>query len=82
MAIVSLPPELSPTSSLTCALCHNKIPPDKATAGMLDADGQQAFSCISHLSELEKLINGWADFYSELCLKNIMQGGHNAQPYC
>lgn len=46
----------------TCALCGVNLPFARATAGHYDAANQQAFSCVSHLSEVELLIVGWADF--------------------
>lgn len=62
MAITSLPPNITDTSALACVLCSVKLTLDKATAGFWDGDGRQTFACVSHFSEVEKLINGWADF--------------------
>jgi len=49
---------------LTCAICRVKLPLDKATAGLYDCHNRQAFACVSHFMEVEKLIIGWADFIS------------------
>lgn len=62
MAIVSLPPELNIVLPLTCAICRVSLPLKKATAGLRDRTGQQTFACVSHLSDVERLITGWADF--------------------
>ena len=62
MAITKLPSDFQLTEPLTCTICSVKLDLDKATAGMLDCNHQQAFACVSHFSEVEKLITGWADF--------------------
>lgn len=62
MAITKLPPDFKLTEPLTCAICNVKLDLDKATAGMLDSNHQQAFACVSHFSEVERFITGWADF--------------------
>ena len=62
MAITRLPPNTTDTSTLTCAICSVQLPLSKATAGLLNGKGYQAFACVSHFSEVEKLISGWADF--------------------
>lgn len=74
MAIVNLPPDLVSTSTLTCAICSVKLTLDKATAGLLDCNGHQAFACVSHFSEVEKLINGWADFLAKERFKYLRKG--------
>ena len=45
-----------------CSICGIQLVPEKATAGLLDVQGAQAYACVSHLSEVELLIRGWADF--------------------
>ena len=62
MSIVYLPKELQRAFPLTCAICRVRLLLDKATAGLFDADNHQAFACVSHFSEVELLIVGWADF--------------------
>lgn len=62
MSIVYVPKELQLTEPLICAICHVKLLFSKATAGLFNADNQQAFACISHFSEVELLLIGWADF--------------------
>lgn len=61
MAITELVGELQ-ENHLTCAICRVKLWLDKATVGLFDADNHQAFACVSHFSEVELLIVGWADF--------------------
>lgn len=74
-------------SSMTCAVCGVNLTPDKATAGLFDGHNHQAFACISHFLEVEKLIVGWADFIAaerRKCLERgkepsvIIYGGSNA----
>lgn len=62
MAIVYFPPELQYVQQLICSICHVKLLLPKATAGLFDANNHQAFACVSHFSEVELLISGWADF--------------------
>lgn len=58
---VKIPPELNLIVQ-TCAICDVNLPFARATAGHYDATNQQAFACVSHLSEVELLVVGWADF--------------------
>jgi len=60
MAITKLPNFIVPPQ--TCAICDVPLSLGKTTAGLFDCRGHQAFACVSHLSEVEKLIVGWADF--------------------
>lgn len=62
MAITKLPPGFKLDNPHTCAICFVDLTLDKATAGFYDANNHQAFACVSHFSEVEKLILGWADF--------------------
>lgn len=62
MSIVHIPQELQLNEPLTCSICRVRLYFSKATAGFFDADNRQAFACISHFSEVELLIMGWADF--------------------
>ena len=62
-----------PPYKLTCAICRVDLPLAKATAGLYDCHNDQAYACVSHLYEVEKLIVGWADFITaelEKCLKH------------
>jgi hypothetical protein len=86
MAITKLPSFI--TSPQTCAICGVPLILKNATAGLLDCRGRQAFACVSHLSEVEKLIIGWADFtafqrrrFMDLGREpnNLIYGGHNAR---
>lgn len=61
MAITRLPTDIT-TKVLVCAICASDLSLDRATVGLFDADNQQAFACVSHLYEVEKLIIGWVDF--------------------
>ena len=70
--IVHLPSEMQ-VNGLDCALCRVRLSLTRATAGLFDANGQQAFACISHLFEVEKLINGWADFMAQERIKHSQQ---------
>lgn len=70
MAIISVPQDVP--VPLTCAICRVSLPLARATAGLYYCDNRQAFACVSHLSEVEKLITGWADFITaelEKCLE-------------
>lgn len=62
---------------LTCAICRVNLPLSRATAGLYDCDNHQAFSCISHLFEVEKLIVGWADFITTELEKLKQKGSGN-----
>jgi hypothetical protein len=72
MAIVSTTLEL-PTP-LTCVICRVDLSLDKATAGLYDSSNHQAFACVSHFSEVEKLILGWADFITAELQKSLERG--------
>jgi hypothetical protein len=62
MAIVYIPPELGSKRPMACAICGVALALQNATAGLMDANNQQAFACVSHFAEVERLIVGWADF--------------------
>lgn len=62
MAITALPTDSSITRSLECSICCVRLLFRNATAGFFDADNHQAFACVSHFSEVDLLIRGWADF--------------------
>lgn len=62
MAITNFPSSLQHDSLLACAICRVKLSLDKATAGLFNADNRQALACVSHFSEVELLIVGWANF--------------------
>ena len=86
MAITSLPDGIVDLATLTCAICSVKLELSKATAGLFDKDGRQAFACVSHFSEVEKLITGWADYMAaqrqgatldRFKPQNMYRGQHN-----
>jgi len=62
MAITQIPREMSVKDQLACSICRVSLLLSKATAGLFDANNHQAFACVSHFSEVELLIVGWADF--------------------
>lgn len=62
MAIIELPNNQKIDDTLMCSICRVKLLLSKATAGLLNAENRQAFACVSHLSEVDLLIRGWADF--------------------
>lgn len=74
MAVTRLPPNIVDANTLTCAICNVQLPLDKATAGLLDRKGRQSFACVSHFSEVEKLISGWADFMAAERYKYLREG--------
>lgn len=74
MAITKLPSDFLLAEPFTCTICGVKLTLDKATAGMLDSRGQQTFACVSHFSEVEKLIIGWADFTAKERYKSLHHG--------
>jgi hypothetical protein len=47
---------------------------DRATAGPYDAGNRQAFACVSHFLEVERLIVGWADFAAKERYKYLHDG--------
>jgi hypothetical protein len=65
MAIVQIPKEIPVKYHLACSICYVSLLLDKATAGLFDANNRQAFACVSHFSEVELLIVGWADFMAD-----------------
>lgn len=62
MCIVQLPQNLNADNLKACAICRVKLRLSTATAGLFDTDNRQVFACVSHFSEVELLIVGWADF--------------------
>jgi hypothetical protein len=49
-------------NAIICSICGISLALNKATAGLLNAQGEQAYACVSHLSEFDLFIRGWADF--------------------
>lgn len=80
MAITKLPANFKLAEPLTCAICGVDLTVDKATAGMSDSQGHQAFACVSHFSEVEKLILGWADFTTYERYKSLHHGLEPQEP--
>jgi hypothetical protein len=62
MAIIAIPTGMRLSNTSACSICGVKLTLNKATVGLVDADNVQAIACVSHLSEVELLINGWAAF--------------------
>lgn len=77
MGIVRIPQDI--TLPLTCAVCGVDLALDKATAGLYDCNNRQAFACVSHFMEVEKLILGWADFITTELEKYKTLGDKPAQ---
>ena len=67
-----------PPAHLTCAICRVDLPLAKATAGLYDCHNRQAYACVSHFMEVEKLILGWADFISTEIEKCLQHGNEPA----
>ncbi len=65
MAITQIPKEISLKDHRACSICRVSLLLNKATAGLFDANNHQAFACVSHFSEVEMLIVGWADFMAD-----------------
>lgn len=74
MAISKLPSDFKLADPLMCAICSVDLTLDKATAGLVDYSGRQVFACVSHFSEVEKLILGWADFNAQERFKSLHNG--------
>ncbi|WP_159054635.1 hypothetical protein [Streptomyces dysideae] len=63
MAITQLPKEsLVRGQQISCVICSTALSLDKATAGLQDETGLQAFACNEHLKESDSLILGWAEY--------------------
>ncbi len=62
MSIAHFPADLQCVTPMTCSICRARLYLSTATVGLYDAENRQAFACISHFSEVELLIGGWADF--------------------
>ena len=62
MAITKIPKELQRDKPLVCSICRVNLLLSKATAGPFNSENCQCFACVSHFSEVELLITGWADF--------------------
>ena len=73
MAITQLPEEIN-GELLRCSICSVALDIDKATAGFYDAHNKQAFACISHFAEVEKLVLGWVDFAAHERLSFLYDG--------
>lgn len=71
MAITKLQSGYKLPKPLVCAICAVNLTLDQATAGSFDHSRRQVFACVSHFSEVEKLINGWADFFAAEQRKHV-----------
>ena len=89
--IVSIPQNFNANNLKACAICRVQLRLSTATAGLIDASNRQAFACISHFSEVELLIVGWADFLArerreynrqkQNLNTKIYEGWQDARPY-
>lgn len=55
-------PSLFTFTPTVCVLCGVDLSLSHATAGLTDSDGELIITCVSHLTDIDKLILGWADF--------------------
>ena len=62
MSIIYIPQELQIREPVLCAICQGDLRFERATVGLFDANNCQQFACISHFSEEQSFIVGWADF--------------------
>ena len=65
MAIVYSPDNQKPDTMITCVVCREQKPLRTMSAGLVDAQHNQAFACESHYSEFRRLVIGWVDFAIE-----------------
>ena len=65
---------MKPRKTVICVLCSKEIPLTRATAGLLDADGNQAFACNDHFWHGHDYIIGWIDFGASERLKLLSRG--------
>ena len=73
MSITKLPCDLKVNQPIICSICMVDLSLERATAGLFDADNQQAFACVSHLYEVEKLIIGRVDFLIRERYRHLQQ---------
>ena len=76
MAIVSWPDNARLPSSLLCVICKQDRPPAEVSAGLCDADGNQAFACNKHFWFGSQFITGWATFAIEQRRRMLQKGGN------
>ncbi len=76
MPITQFPDDLVPKQILVCAICGQLIPPDKATAGLFNADNFQLFACNAHFWESNRFIVGWIEFAAQERLR-VMHAGRD-----
>jgi hypothetical protein len=74
MPILYFPDDLRPPKTVTCAICGTAVPISKASAGLLDAEGNQAFACSNHFYRGREYIIGWVDFGARIRLKLLGRG--------
>ena len=65
MAIVSWPYSADLPSSLVCVICNQDRPPSEVSAGLCNANGEQAFACNAHFWFGSQFIMGWARFAAQ-----------------
>jgi len=65
MAIIYSPKNTSLLPMATCAICNEEKPLSVMSAGLVDAESNQAFACESHYSEFRRMVIGWVDFAIE-----------------
>lgn len=62
MAIIQYPDDIPSPDLVTCVICREQKPMSSMSAGLVDAQEQQAFACESHYHEFRRLVIGWVDF--------------------
>ena len=65
MAITTWPHDAQVPSLLLCVICKEHRKPSEVSAGLCDANGQQAFACNGHFWFGHQFILGWATFASQ-----------------
>jgi len=74
MAIVCFPDEMRPRKRAACALCGKPLTLEDATAGLLYANGHQAFAHAAHMQGRAEWFVGWAMFIASERHKLLDQG--------
>ena len=74
MSIVCFPDEMRPRKRMICVLCGKPLTLEDATAGLLYANGRQAFAHAAHMQGRTEWFVGWAMFIAAERRKSFDQG--------
>lgn len=74
MSIVCFSGGMRPHKRVTCVLCGKPMALEDATAGLLYADGRQAFAHSAHMQGRAEWFVGWAIFIATERHKLLDQG--------